>query len=114
MTWKGEPLTLEPPLMVETHSITLVFACLHNCAGEEYRYWSGGYARCGVACLVCFALNGYHSETTYNWYDLDSWMATNPYPLLYTSKAGKYKCVMESGQVQHTQMFHVLGRSFFV
>ena len=83
---------------------------------EEYTSWSAGHTNnCGVAILVCIALKGYHPLTTYQWFEDDT-LLNNPYPLLYTEKIGKYKCVLTSGQKERVQeVFFVFGMyvSFF-
>ena len=81
-------------------------------SGAEFSYWSGGYVRDGVAVLVCFALNSYHSVTTYKWYHNGAVDVCNTYPLLYAKISGLYKCVMESmGGIEKMQKFTVLGIS---
>ena len=41
-----------------------------------------------VALLMCIALNGYHSLSTYLWRESGEVMVSEVYPLLYISNAG--------------------------
>ena len=83
-------------------------------SGAEFSYWSGGYVRDGVAVLVCFALNSYHSVTTYKWCHNGTPDVCNPYPLLYAETCGLYECVMESiGGIEKVHKFTVLGISIY-
>lgn len=74
-------------------------------------YHSDGCIQSGVAILVCFTLNGYHSVTSYKWFRNDILIVTNPYPVLYTVESGKYKCIMESDKgIRKTHEFTVVGK----
>lgn len=90
-------------MLLEVHVLLII-------AGAEFNFWSGGYARDGVALLVCFALNSYHSVTTYKWYNNSTMIVENPYPLLYVERSGHYKCAMNSlDDIERMQDFTVLG-----
>lgn len=76
----------------------------------EFTFWSGAHAQDGVAVLVCFALNCYHSVTTYTWYHDDDVIIGNSYPVFYAERSGKYTCIMQSdGGIEKAQDFSVLG-----
>ena len=61
---------------------------------------------------MCFALNSYHSVTTYKWFCNGTAVVCNPHPLLYVETSGEYKCVMEGlDGIEKMQKFAVLGIS---
>ena len=97
---------------------------LHTCIGKvdhanaitilitvaDFTFWSGAHAQDGVAVLVCFALNCYHSVTTYTWYHDDNVIVGNSHLVFYAERSGKYTCIMQSvGGIEKAQDFSVLG-----
>ena len=87
-----------------------MYLCNYS-SGAEFVYWSAGCAKCGVAIPICIALNAFHQMTTYKWYESDRRIESNPYPILYTSRSGEYRCVMEVGDDEKIHKFSVLGKS---
>ena len=65
--------------------------------GSEFSYWSGGYARNGVATLMCFSLNNYHSVTDYTWHHNNTRIVGSPFSILYSDKIGGSFQVRDGG-----------------
>lgn len=61
--------------------------------GGEFEIWCGGYGSHSDAraCLACFAMNGFHITSKYEWFQNDKSLSENT-PLLYTSCDGEYVC----------------------
>ena len=47
-----------------------------------------------VALLMCVAVEGFHLLATYQWSQDVSQIVDEVYPLLYTTKPGKYSCLV--------------------
>jgi len=67
-----------------------------NDIDKGFDMWCGGFSEPndGVGALVCVALNGYHSISTYQWYNEGEEMRNETYPSLYVIRPGKYWCVV--------------------
>jgi hypothetical protein len=59
--------------------------------------WRGGFSlpREKVAVLVCFAKDGYHSLSKYQWHLNDEILMNEAHPVLYASCCGVFKCAVE-------------------
>lgn len=89
--------------------IYLLCSCSQSTLDSEFSFWCGGYAKEGVATLVCFTINCFHSSTSYTWVHNDVKLVADIYAVLYTDSNGIFKCVMRSGGREKTQEFTVVG-----
>ena len=81
------------------------------CANKfaQLPFWCNGYVKDGIAVLVCCALNGHHSVTTYEWIRDES-PINNLFSIVYTDLSGKYKCSMQSSLGINIREFDVIGK----
>ena len=83
-------------------------------SGSEFQLWWGCYASQMDmrACLGCFAVNGYHSISEYEWLHNNNQISENT-PLLYASSEGLYTCVVKACQKQLSAVFKIDRKVFF-
>ena len=62
-----------------------------------------------VALLMCIALSGYHSLSTYQWRESGKVMVSEVYPLLYISNAGMFTCTVNYEEKSIERIFEVTG-----
>ena len=105
------------PISMCTHSKVSVFFVAHRyfsllLLGCVFEIWCGSYASQtdDRACLACFAVQGYHSKSTYTWL-LNDQLLTETTPLLYTSQEGIYRCEVKADGEQLFGVFK-LGRKW--
>ena len=73
---------------------TLAIEVILLLSGSKFEIWVRGYSSQfdARACLGCFALNGFHKCTNYEWFQNEKLIASEKTPLLYTAKEGNYLC----------------------
>ena len=79
--------------------------------GSVFDVWMGGYSCAGeqVALLACLAKNGYHSITTYQWYQNNEIKEKECYPIIYAAEVGTYKCQLQFQDNVKEYIFDVAG-----
>ncbi len=59
--------------------------------------------------MACVALEGYHSQVSYQWWRGDDKLPRETFPILYTSTPGTYRCTLSGSGIwdQHALLYNV-------
>ena len=79
------------------------------CSGAKCGLWSNGFARNGVAVMVCVAVGGFHPLVKYQWYKDGECMDDAVHPVVYVGVPGEYRCEVTGEGIFEWRDFQVTG-----
>ena len=87
---------------------------IRNLLGNTFNVWASGYAVEGIGVLAYVALNGSHCLSKYQWYQDESIIQDEVFPVIYVTQCGIYKCKLSFFDIHVHELEFVLSEGWCI